>query len=213
MDQEKQKVTRRHNARSQAFFKDIDGFTQVQKNAIVEWWSWAMTYYNNLLRKYPHVPDDVLYDGVVEALIYSVRDWEPNGGSKFKSWFHKACLFAVNRSIRRWYNGYMVDFHRESSVYHNSDNNEPSKMTYSETKANGFTEWEDNLMDTLVLEDVMSCLNKTQRTILRRIAIYNEKQADIARDMGCTRQYVNNEYRKAMAKCREVAKGGLESDV
>ena len=210
MEQEKKKVTRRHDARIQAFFKDIDGFTQVQKNMIVQWWPWAMTYYNNLLRKYPHVPDDVLYDGAVEALIYSVREWDPNGGSKFKSWFHKACLFDVNRSIRRWHRGYMVDYHRDAPVYRHTDPEDYGKLLYADTRVCGFTEWEDEATDRIILADIMSCLNETQKTIVRRIAIYNEKQADIARDMGCTRQYVNNEYRKAMAKLREAAKEVIE---
>ena len=208
MEQEKKKVTRRHDARIQAFFKDIDGFTQVQKNMIVQWWPWAMTYYNNLLRKYPHVPDDVLYDGAVEALIYSVREWDPNGGSKFKSWFHKACIYATNRSIRRWHNEFLRDFHRETELPLSSGLRDVK--CYGDTMKNGYTEWEVQTIDRIVLADIMSCLNETQKTIVRRIAIYNEKQADIARDMGCTRQYVNNEYRKAMAKLREAAKEVIE---
>ena len=38
-------ISGHHSAKKQEFYRDIDGFTQVEKNKIVEWWPYAMTYY------------------------------------------------------------------------------------------------------------------------------------------------------------------------
>lgn len=203
---EKTKRVNHHSAKSSAFFRDIDGFTQVEKNKIVEWWPYALTYYNNLLRRFPTTPDDVLFDGVEDALIYAVRTYQPDKGSSFKSWFHRACSMAVYRSWVRYRNGYLGDFSRDTPIPRHGDYADIT--CFGDMASNGCTQWEDRCVDRLAVDEVMSCLKPQEKEIMQRVYVYNEKQADIARAMGVTRQWVSFVHGEAIRKCREAAKEG-----
>lgn len=203
-------ISGHHSAKRQEFFRDIDGFTQVEKNKIVEWWPYAMTYYKNLLRKYPTTPDDVLFDGVEDALIYAIKTWDSSKKASFKTWFHRACSMAVYRSWVQYRNGYLCNYSRDTPLprdLHLDD------YCFKDVMSNGYAEWEDQCVDRLALDEVMSCLKPQEQEIMKRVYVYNEKQSDIARAMGVTRQRVSFVHGEAIRKCREAAEGGVESDI
>ena len=174
---------------------------------IVEWWHYAMTYYNNLLRKFPHTPDDVLFDGVEDALIYAVRTWDSSKKASFKTWFHRACSMAVYRSWVRYKNRYLCNYSRDTPLPHGwSYIGGSTDSTFSDIVTNGCAQWEDQCLDRLTLDEVMSCLKPQEQEIMKRVYVYNEKQSDIARAMGVTRQRVSFIHGEAIRKCREAAK-------
>lgn len=198
-------ISGHHSAKRQEFYRDIDGFTQADKNKIVEWWPYAMTYYNNLLRRFPTTPDDVLFDGVEEALIYAIRTWDSTKKASFKTWFHNAVRMAVYRSWVQYKNSYLCNYSRDTPLprdLHLDD------YCFKDVMSNGYVEWEDQCVDRLTLDEVMSCLNPKEQEIMKRVYVYNEKQSDIARAMGVTRQRVSFVHGEAIRKCREAAKEG-----
>ena len=79
--------------------------------------------------------------------------------------------------------------------------------------SNGSTQWEDQCVDRLAMDEVMSCLKPQEKEIMQRVYVYNEKQADIARAIGISRQRVSVVHKEAIRKCREAAEGGLQSDI
>lgn len=201
-------ISGHHSAKRQEFYRDIDGFTQADKNKIVEWWPYAMTYYNNLLRKFPTTPDDVLFDGVEDALIYAIRTWDSTKKASFKTWFHNACRMAVYRSWVQYRNGYLCNYSRDTPIPRHGDYVDVT--CFGDLASNGCTKWEDRCIDRISLDEVMSCLNQKEREIMTRIYVYNEKQSDIARAMGVTRQRVSFIHGEAIRKCREAAKEVVE---
>ena len=198
----------RHDSRTQSFFRDINEFTQVERDKIVEWWPWAMAYHHNMANERPKVPEDVIYDGVIDALIYSVREWDPEGGKTFKSWFHVACSMFTSRSIKRWQRDFMVQDSGDRCVRGRKKKDDGRELYLRDSDAFETTEWEDRCLDRISLDEVMSCLNQKEREIMTRIYVYNEKQSDIARAMGVTRQRVSFIHEEAIRKCREAAKEG-----
>ena len=79
---------------------------------------------------------------------------------------------------------------------------------FGDLASNGCTQWEDQCVDRLTLDEVMSCLKPQEQEIMKRIYVYNEKQSDIARALGVSRQRVSIVHKEAIRKCREAAKEG-----
>ena len=167
-----------------------------------------MTYYNNLRRRFPTTPDDVLFDGVEDALIYSIRTWSSEGKASFKTWFHRACSMCVYRSWVRYRNGYLADDSGDRKIATRGKANRDCDLFLNETVKFGSTQWEDRCLDRLTIDEVTSCLKPQEKEVLRRVYVYNEKQSDIARAMGISRQRVSIVHKEAIRKCREAAKEG-----
>ena len=172
-----------------------------------------MTYYDNLRRKFPTTPDDVLFDGVEDALIYSIRTWNSEGKASFKTWFHRACSMRVYRSWVRYRNRYLADDSGDRKIATRGKANRDCDLHLNETVKFGSTQWEDRCLDRLIIEEVASYLKPQEKEVLRRVYVYNEKQSDIARAMGVSRQRVSIVHKEAIRKCREAAEGGIQSDV
>ena len=188
------------------YFADISEFTQAESNMIVEWWDWAMSYFIWYKKTYPHYPEDVLYDAVVEALIYCVKTWDKDKPAKFKTWFHKGCAISVHKYVRRYNIKELPKISENTTAkFRGRDGEDKIKDMYFY----GSTQWENEAVDKIDVERILSQLTPRQAEYVKRVYIDGERQADVARSNGVKRQAVEQALKLAKENIRRIVNGDV----
>ena len=192
------------------YFSDITEFTQAEKNMIVEWWDWAMSYYINYKKTYPQYPEDTLYDAVVEALMYSVKTWDKDKAASFKTWFHRGCAISVHKYIRRHNIKEIPKISMETELELRGKKDKPMRL--KDLACCGSTQWEDDAIGRMDADYILSQLTPKQAEYVKRVYIDGERQADVARSNGVKRQSVEQALDRANENMRRIINGDVWRD-
>lgn len=195
------------------YFSDITEFTQAEKNMIVEWWDWAMMYFINCKKTHPQIPEEVLYDSAVEALMYCVKTWDDSKPASFKNWFHRGFYITVHKYVRRHQRLCKFEISDETEILPTGDqwcNREPGKI--KDMEYYGSTQWENEAVGRIDAERILSQLTPRQAEYVKRVYIDGERQADVARSNGVKRQSVEQALGRAKENMRRIINGDVWRD-
>lgn len=208
-EETKERKKWRNRVTAGLYFADISEFTQAESNMIVEWWDWAMSYFISYKKTYPQYPDDVLYDAVVEALIYCVKTWDKDKPAKFKTWFHKGCAISVHKYVRR-YNIKELPKISENTTAKFGGRDGEDKI--KDMCFYGSSQWENEAVGKIDVERIMSKLTPSQAEYVRRVYINGERQIDVARSCGVSRHSVEQALGRAKENMRRIINGDVWRD-
>ncbi|MBO5969254.1 MAG: sigma-70 family RNA polymerase sigma factor [Clostridia bacterium] len=200
------------------WFKGLDPFTEAQRSMIAEWHPYAMKYADTEINRRKRcneiIPSHVIQDASEAALMYAVSKWKPDGGCNFKTFFHNGFFMRVNNAIKQYANK------RDKYI---SENNTLSPMRKSQSVANNtrltpiaetsrFSSgyFEDSVVGDIYVDDLLSRLTPLQRLVVERCYLEGERQSDVAKDLGTTKQNVNQALRLAKDSLKQIINGEID---
>ena len=212
MEEKRKKKRVRNQSEKGQWFQDLDTFTDAQRSMIVEWYAYAMKYADTEIERRKKakemIPSFVIRDASVAALLYCVSRWNPDGGCNFKTYFHTGFFFQVNHAVNR----YVAN--RDKYISENKTASNKCKYlrsadhkgfpTLEETDMFAQCSFEDSVIGNMFVEELLSNLDDFHRMIVQRCCIDLEKQTDIAKDLGVTRQYIHQELSLAKKKLKFI---------
>lgn len=197
------------------FFCGLEPLTDSQRSFIAEWYPWAMKYAETDItrrkRKNDLTPPELIRDTAVTTLIYAAVNWKPDGGCSFKSYFHYGFYSSVSNAVKRYYDD------KAKTV----SENQRTKVQHEE--GHGFTTVADTICSDLVMdesvissiyvEELLSYLTPYQRDVVRKCCLEGDKQSDVARELGVTKQAVNQALSNAKRMLRRVLERNNTEDI
>ncbi len=212
---EKKKINRKGS-----LFNDLDPLTDAQRSMAAEWYAYAMKYADTEIvrrkKAKDMIPPYIIRDAAVAALIYCVCKWRPDGGSNFKTYFHTGFFFRVSQAVKLYSNKRNKSISKDRKSYKKckSINSADHRgfPTLEETGLFSQCSFENSVIGNMFVEELLSNLDDFHRVIVQRCCIDMEKQTDVAREFGVTRQYIHQELNLAKKKLKCVIEnkmGGL----
>ena len=176
-------------------FEKLKPFTDAQRSLMAEWYPWAMQYADNEIKrrkeKRDMIPAWVIEDAAVNALIHAAVKWSPEYGVSFKTYYHKGFYMTVWNSVKEYCESRDNHVSENTPVYSGSKRNDDDILRLKDTEPFAQDSFEDALCDKIDVERVLSKLTPRQADSLSRFYLLGERQADIARDEGISKQSIN----------------------
>lgn len=210
MEEVKKKRRLPNRASKGQFFRGLDPLTDAQRSFIAEWYPWAMKYAETDIsrrkKKNDFTPPEIIRDTAVTTLIYAAVNWNPDGGASFKTYFHYGFYSSVSNAVKKYYEdkAKTVSENEKTKVQHEGDH---GYTTVADTICC------DDVMEESVLSDVyvdnlLSYLTPYQREVVTRCCLEGQKQTEVAKELGVTKQAVNQALTNACSILRGVLKQG-----
>ena len=196
-------------------FKNLTEFSDAERNLIVEWYSWAMTYANNeanrRAKKHDRIPEYIIFDAATSALLHTAKHWNPKMGT-FKTYFHCTFRGFLSNEIKV----YCVE--RDRIVSENTETlRNVGQLPFDEdvprictSEAYSIESFEDQLISKLDIENLLSKLTPLQARIVFNVCIQGDRQADVARELGVSRQNVGQTLSLASRALRRIMDGEID---
>ena len=195
-------------------FEKVKPFTDSQRSLMAEWHPWAMQYADREIKrrkeKKDMIPAWVIEDAAINALIHAAVRWSPEYGVSFKTYYHKGFYMSVWNAVKEYCESRDNHVSDETPVFGSPGNDGDDVLRLKDTKPFSDSSFEDSLCDRIDVDRLLSKLTPLQAESVRRFYIYGERQADIARDMGVTRQNVNNAITIATRSMRMIYNGEVD---
>lgn len=211
---EEKKKRARNLTEKGRWFMDIEPFTDAKRSMLAEWYPYAMKYADTEIKRRSNdkfkIPDAVITDASVTALMYAVDRWNPEGGRTFKSYFHTSFYMRVSNACRRY---------QEKSIATLSENTLSSskarkawgnKTCLSDTDLFAEESFEDSILSDIYVDDLLSRLPPLQQTAVIRCCLHRERQTDVARSLGVSKQTVNQALSLAYSTIRRIMNGEID---
>ena len=195
-------------------FEKLKPFTDAQRSLMAEYYPWAKKYADTEIKrraeKMDMIPAWVIEEAAINALIYAAASWDKNVGVSFKTYFHKGFFCCVWNSVKEYCQG--RDNHvSENTLVYGQPNRRGREVLYlRDTSYYAQSSFEDDLISKIDAERLLSKLTPLQAEASCRHYIYGERQSDIARDLGVTRQNVNQAISSASRSMRMIYNGEVD---
>lgn len=192
------------------FFRGLEPLTDAQRSFIAEWYPWAMKYAETdiarRIKKNDFTPPEIIRDTAVTTLIYAATTWNPDGGASFKTYFHYGFYSSVSNAVKKYYDdkAKTVSENQKTKVQHEGDH---SYVTVADTIYVD-EEMEDSVLADVYVDDLLSHLTPYQRELVTRCCLHGDRQTEVAKDLGVTKQAVNQALTNAFATLRGVLEQG-----
>ena len=196
-------------------FEKLKPFTDAQRSLMAEWYPWAMHYADVEIKrraeKREKIPSWVIEDAAVNALIRSVIRYDPERGVAFKTYFHRGFYMNVWNAVKEYCESRDNHISENTPVRGESNDNDDDILRLKDTNPFAEDSFEDEIIAKIDFERLMSKLSPWQAEAVSRVYMFGERQSDIAREYGVSRQNVNNAVRAAVKYLRTVC--GEEYDI
>ena len=209
MEEVKKKRRLPNRASKGQFFRGLEPLTDAQRSFIAEWYPWAMKYAETdiarRIKKNDFTPPEIIRDTAINTLIYATVNWIPDGGCSFKSYFHYGFYSSVSNAVKKYYDdkAKTVSENEKTKVQHEGDH---CSKTIADTICSDAS-MEDSVISDVYVNELLSCLTPYQRDVVIRCCLEGEKQTDVARDLGVTKQAIN----QAMVSAKKTLRKALET--
>ena len=217
--EEKKKRTRSLTEKGR-WFLGLEPFTESQRSMIAEWYPYAMKYADTEIKRRKNdsfkIPDSVIEDASVVALMYAVERWNAEGGKTFKSYFHTSFCMRVSNACRRYMEkcGPVISENVRAGKQRRDKGSDGAKVKYlSDTDLFSDKSFEDSILSDIYVEDLLSRLPPLQRTAVIRCCFNNERQSDVARSIGTTKQNINHALILAYQTIRRIMNGEIDRPI
>ena len=192
-------------------FNKLKPFTDAQRSLMAEWYQWAMQYADNEIKrrkdKKDMIPAWVIEDAAINALIHAAVRWSPEYGVSFKTYYHKGFYMSVWNAVKEYCESRDNHVSENTPVYSGSKRNDDDILRLKDTEPFAQDSFEDALCDKIDVEMVLSKLTPRQADSLSRFYLLGERQADIARDEGISKQSINQTIKFATKSFRMIYSG------
>ena len=192
-------------------FNKLKPFTDAQRSLMAEWYQWAMRYADNEIKrrkeKRDMIPAWVIEDAAVNALIHAAVKWSPEYGVSFKTYYHKGFYMTVWNAVKEYCESRDNHVSENTPVYGGSKRNDDDILRLKDTEPFAQDSFEDVLCDKIDVEMVLSKLTPRQADSLSRFYLLGERQSDIARDEGISKQSINQTIKFATNSFRMIYSG------
>lgn len=192
-------------------FNKLKPFTDAQRSLMAEWYQWAMRYADNEIKrrkeKRDMIPAWVIEDAAVNALIHAAVKWSPEYGVSFKTYYHKGFYMTVWNAVKEYCESRDNHVSENTPVYGGSKRNDDDILRLKDTEPFAQDSFEDALCDKIDVEMVLSKLTPRQADSLSRFYLLGERQSDIARDEGISKQSINQTIKFATNSFRMIYSG------
>lgn len=214
MEEERKEKRKRGSIEKGEWFKGLDTFTDAQRSMMAEWYAYAMKYAETEVSRRQKlkemVPSSVIRDASEEALMYAVTKWKPDGGCNFKTFFHNGFFTKVSNAVNQYIRNRDKYISENCKILSKKHPNLESSTTLGETGLFSNESFEDSIIGDIYVDELLSKLTELQQTAVRRCYLYGERQSDVARDMGVTKQNINNALSMASNSLRMMINGEIE---
>lgn len=195
-------------------FEKLKPFTDAQRSLMAEWYPWAMKYadkeINRRHEKKDMIPSWVIEDAAVNALIHAAVRWSPEYGVSFKTYYHKGFYMAVWNAVKEYCGGRDNHISENTPVFGGSKRNDGDVLRIKDTEPYSVESFEDEIADKIDVERVLSKLTPRQSESISRFYLDNERQTDIARSLGVTKQNISQVIKYATNSFRMIYNGECE---
>ena len=192
-------------------FNKLKPFTDAQRSLMAEWYQWAMRYADNEIKrrkeKRDMIPAWVIEDAAVNALIHAAVKWSPEYGVSFKTYYHKGFYMSVWNAVKEYCESRDNHVSENTPVFGASKGNDDDILRLKDTEPFAQDSFEDALCDKIDVEMVLSKLTPRQADSLSRFYLLGERQSDIARDEGISKQSINQTIKFATNSFRMIYSG------
>ena len=192
-------------------FNKLKPFTDAQRSLMAEWYQWAMRYADNEIKrrkeKRDMIPAWVIEDAAVNALIHAAVKWSPEYGVSFKTYYHKGFYMTVWNAVKEYCESRDNHVSENTPVYGGSKRNDDDILRLKDTEPFAQDSFEDVLCDKIDVEMVLSKLTPRQADSLSRFYLLGDRQSDIARDEGISKQSINQTIKFATNSFRMIYSG------
>lgn len=194
-------------------FEKLKPFTDAQRSLMAEWYPWAMKYADKEIKrrqdKKDMIPGWVIEDAAVNALIYASVRWDSSVGVSFKTYYHRGFYMATWNAVKEYCEARDNHISENIPVFGKSKGNDDDILRLKDTESFSSDSFEDSMCDRIDVERMLSKLTPLQAESAKRFFIEGERQSDIARDFGVTRQNVNNAVSYAVKSMRMLYAGEI----
>lgn len=192
-------------------FKSLTPFTDAQRSFMAEWYPWAMKYadaeINRRAKKKDKIPAWVIQDAAVNALIHAAVRWNPEYGVSFKTYYHKGFFMAVWNAVKEYCECRDNHISENTPVAGRSKSNDDDVLRIKDTIPYSCDSFDDYICDKVDVERMVQKLTPLQAESVSRFYLYGERQTDIARDLGVTRQNIGQAISAATKSMRMIYNG------
>ena len=218
MEEKRKEKRKRGSIEKGEWFKGLEPFTEAQRSMIAEWYAYAMKYAETEITRRESakekIPASVIRDASIAALMYAVTKWKPDGGCNFKTFFHKGFFTRVSNAVRQYSRNrdkYISENEQAINKGHSVRSaNHKGFPTLGETEMFSTDSFEDSVIGKIYVEDMISNLKELQQTLVRRCFLSGERQSDVAREMGVSKQYISHELILARRSLILMMDGDIE---
>lgn len=195
-------------------FNKLKPFTDAQRSLMAEWYPWAMQYADNEIKrrkdKKDMIPAWVIEDAAVNALIHAAVKWSSEYGVSFKTYYHKGFYMSVWNAVKEYCESRDNHVSENTPVFGASKGNDDDILRLKDTEPFSKDSFEDALADKIDVERMLSKLTPLQAESVSRFYLGGERQSEIARDLGVTRQNVNSAVITAVKSLRLIYTGEVD---
>ena len=192
-------------------FEKLSQFTDAQRSLMAEYYQWAKQYADTEIKrrseKKDKIPAWVIEDAAVNALIYAAVRWDSTVGVSFKTYYHRGFYTAVWNSVKEYCQNRDAFVSENVTVVGGEKRYGSDTIYLKDTEPFSQESFEDALCDKIDVEKLLSKLTPLQSESVCRFYLCGERQSDIARDMGVSRQNINQALRNGTAAMREIYTG------
>jgi RNA polymerase sigma factor (sigma-70 family) len=204
--EEKKKRRSPNRVNKGEFFRGIEPLTDAQRSFVAEWYPWAMKYaiteIQRRKKKNDSTPPELIIDTSVTTLMYAAVNWNPDGGSSFKTYFHYGFYSNVSNAVKKYYDdkAKAISENQRTKVQHEEGRGYTTVANTLYSNVNV----EESVLADIYVDDMLSSLTPYQRDIVTKCYLYGERQSDVAEELGVTRQAVNQALNYAKKTLRKV---------
>lgn len=192
------------------FFKGLDPLTDAQRSFVAEWYPWAVKYARTEIdrrkKKNDRLPPRVVYDTAINTLIYTATKWKPDGGCTYKSYYHRGFYSNVANAAKKFYTSKSRTV-SDNCMSRDCDYRDEESCPKIHDSYKSDIELENDIVSNIYVESLLSHLTPLQADVTRRCYINGEKQTEVARDMGVSKQAVNQALSYASRTLRAIING------
>lgn len=214
MEEVKKKRRLPNRASKGQFFRGLEPLTDAQRSFIAEWYPWAMKYAETdiarRIKKNDLTPPEIIRDTAVTTLIYAATTWNPDGGASFKTYFHYGFYSSVSNAVKKYYDdkAKTVSENEKTKAQHEGDH---SYVTVADT-IYADEEMEDSILADVYVDDLLSHLTPYQRELVTRCCLHGDRQTEVAKELGVTKQAVHQAIANAYSTLRKVLGAGIKAE-
>ena len=192
-------------------FEKLKPFTDAQRSLMAEWYQWALQYadteINRRAKKKDKIPAWVIEDAAINALIRAAVRWNPEHGVSFKTYYHKGFYMSVWNAVKEYCESRDNHVSENTPVFGASKGNDDDILRLKDTEPFSKDSFEDAIADKIDVERMLSKLTPLQAESVSRYYMFGERQTDIARDLGVTKQCINQTISAATRSLRMICNG------
>lgn len=195
------------------FFRGLDPLTDAQRSFIADWYPWAMKYAETDIsrrkKKNDFTPPEIIRDTAINTLIYAAMSWNPDGGCSFKTYFHYGFYSSVSNAVKKYYEdkNKTVSDNSRVKILVQTNHDRESSPSLSDLMSSDY-QLEDSILSDIYVDELLSYLTPNQRYVVERCCLNGDKQTEVARELGVTKQAVHQALTNACKTLRVVLEEG-----